>query len=320
MVWELNHHKRLKVLPHKRVTASNSIKMAMTDIFTLLVKDREGAIEAMFDILNRDKGESLKRWAKKIEQATDADPARVLLHHLVEEDKTTILLSITRTLMAGNDHIVFGKIYDDDGEDDDKEVAVWANTYDLARYYIANVNCDDLNSNDQISKTLDLYRRWLMNDREDELEVRLIHMIASRFWRETSEESRDVLRGVALYAHARHFYYDGRGGVRYDEENLAHGVKLELATDGEFDGEETYQSPGSSWFNWVPRVPFEMCESRDMEVMNKSYMNDGLLVCDFEGNGGGVAIVSEMTDLAYFMLYPEEYERGAQMVFDHFKV
>ena len=282
----------------------------MSDILTRFsLDDYYYSLQCTFKILTRSDNDPLKKWGSSIAN-TYNDPAITLLQHLVYEDKTSILVNMTRSFNEGKSHPVF---HDLDFGDLGGGFRQLMNTRDIANYIRSHNE-----SSPHKSKTLSLWARWLEGDRD--VEDNLVHAIAARFWRNASENTRDFIRGITLYAHAHLFYNIGWNPVsrvhdlpalKTDRKSLLAGRSFPFASE---------KPVGSLLFNCIPRVPMSACtnagftleESRtlypveNMRVPFGSFGEDGIAIAGALGN----------QKVMYFLESPCEYENGALMVWD----
>jgi hypothetical protein len=305
-----------------------------TTILTLLNDCENGyekdAVEYACKLMSRSCLDPLKKWGGSIAN-THKDPAFTLLQSLVMEDRTNILYNLHNAFNSFEIPIVFL---------DCGDIFQYAEAYRESKtsYEIA----DHIQKYNEIfdsvgmptgvrSGALDLWTRWLQGDRS--VEDRLMYAIASRFWRISSENTRDVLRGIALYFHAYLFYYTGWNpetrvcdfyGAQIDARKYLAGKNIRLATKEEFRGESTGEQrshTGSKYFHCVPRVHENTWraeglvedESREMFFPNTDY---SLPVISFGEDGIAILGHYNYERTGYFLEYPSEYEQGAYLVWD----
>ena len=299
----------------------------MRDILTMLYNGNcdHSSLEYTFKLLSRACHEPLKEWGSSIAN-TDKDPAISLLKHLVFEDKTSILVNMTSLFSQGKVHPAF---HDSDIFVSGGRFCHPISSHEIASYiHSQNEEFDEEGMPSHMKSTgLFLWARWLEGDRE--VEDRLMYAIASRFWRIAGEDTRDFIRGIALYAHAHLFYNMGWNpetkvldlpAVKTDYQNYLAGKTIPFASEKELMDGGVEQQAGSSIFNCVPRVPMRMCESTGIGIyeprtlcpIEKVY----LPIVSFGDDG--IGILGNLGDqkMVYFLHYPEEYEEGAYMVWD----
>jgi len=295
----------------------------MCDVLTMLYNG--SSLKYVFKMLSRACHDPLKTWGSSIAN-THKDPAITLLHHLVLEDKTSILVNLTTSFTEGVSHPAF---YDSEIFALGGGFRQMMSSRDIASYiHSQNEEFDEEGMPSRFKSTaLFLWARWLEGDRE--VEDRLMHAIASRFWRTTSESTRDFIRGIALYAHAYLFYNMGWNpetkvldlpASNIDFRRHLAGRKIPLTSVNELTSDPVEQQAGSLLFNCIPRVPMSVCEKAGYILDESRTLYPVEQVClpigSFGDDGVGVLGTLGNQKTVYFLHYPEEYEEGALMVWE----
>jgi hypothetical protein len=203
------------------------------------------------------------------------------------------------------------------------------NSHDIASYIHSQNEVFDAEGMPSRPKSMALFlwARWLEGDRD--VEDRLMHAIAARFWRITSDKTRDLIRGITLYAHAHLFYNMGWNPVSMGSDLpgahsdlMCHlsGRSIPLAGKNDLMVDPAEQQAGSLLFNCIPRVPMSVCDSAGFTLDESRTLypvaNVRLPIASFKNDGVAVMGTLGTEKVMYFLEYPGEYEEGALMVWD----
>lgn len=296
----------------------------MEDIFTILCHYdlNVETLEYIFKSLGRNFDDPMKEWGSSI-ASTHKDPAISLLEKLVFQDKTTILMNMVQYSSNGDVYPAFTDCLKTFIANEEVQ-----NCYDLAMLIgKQNQEYDEEGMpTKHVSESVSLWVRWLEGDRS--VEDSLMYTLARRFWRITTSETRNFLKGVALYAHAQLFYNVGWNPETKEmdlpsakQDRRAYylvGKNIPLKLKNEVEIPPSEQQAGSLEFNCIPRVPLSVCESTGHahEETRVLWPLNDLRIASFGDEG--VAVEGELggEKVMYFLQYPEEYEDGAMMVWD----
>lgn len=298
----------------------------MLDILKILANDdSEHAINYSFNMLTRACNGLLKKWGSSIAN-TRKDPARTLLHALVMEDRTSILMNLVNSYNRNMVPCAFTDFPD-----------VWNSSVHYEEYTTREIAMaiDQVNQrfdhrgfpSHPRSMALQLWARWLEGDRS--VEENLMHAIASRFWRISSEHTRNMIRGIALYAHAHLFYNIGWNpetkvhdlpAANTDRTRMMIGASLQVTSERTFTEGLYEQQAGSLVFGCIPRVPINVCENTGLILEESRTLNPrenmNLPMDSFGDDGIAIRSTFDGAQLEYFLMYPEEYENGALLVWN----
>lgn len=302
-------------------------QIKMYDVLSVLYHGDcdSSSLPYVFKVLSRACHDPLKAWGSSIVN-THKDPAIALLHNLVLEDKTSILVNISILFDKGVSHPAF---HDLEIFAPGEEFREMMNSREVASYIQSqNEEFDEEGLPSQFKSTaLFLWARWLEGDRE--VEDRLMHAIASRFWRISGEHTRNFIRGIALYAHAFLFYSMGWNpdtkvldlpASKIDFRCYFAGREIPLTSVNDLTSDLVEQQVGSLLFNCVPRVPMSVCEKAGYTLDESRTLCPVKQVCLPIGSFGddGIGVMGQLGNqtTVYFLHYPEEYEEGAFMVWE----